>query len=119
MARKKKTPEQIAADKAAHDRARDAVTLEDFEEFFDYPNQSVRAAAAHNRNATAEILHRFAHDKFWGVTVELPLHANVTPETLMYILELYDKNRGLVYGASRDKLKEWGYPFDENGTLIR
>ena len=57
------------------------------EPFLTDPNQAIRVMVAMNPDADAEILDRFANDKFWGVRIEVVGHPNVSEETLRRLFE--------------------------------
>jgi hypothetical protein len=58
-----------------------------------------------NPDADAEILDRFADDKFWGVRMEVVRHANVGEATLRRLLESSLPKRGVVHHAARASWK--------------
>lgn len=66
----------------------------------------------------AEILDRFANDKFWRVRIEVVDHPNVSEVTLPRLLEPKVSKRSVVHHASHAKLLERGVEFDEDGMPI-
>lgn len=60
----KKSPEQKAEEECHYILARGASNTAELEPFLTDPNQAIRATAAMNPDADAEILDRFANDKF-------------------------------------------------------
>ncbi len=64
----KKSPEQKAEEKHRYIVACGAANTEELELFLTDPNQAIRVMVAMNPDADAEILDRFANDKFWGST---------------------------------------------------
>lgn len=111
----KKTPEQKAAEELRYIAASGAAHAAELEPFLTDPNQSIRAVAAMNPDADAEILDRFANDKFWGVRVEVVRHANVSEATLRRLLESDTRKRGVVHHAAREKLEARGVAFGADG----
>ena len=63
-----KFPEQKAEEKHRYIVACGAANTEELELFLTDPNQAIRVMVAMNPDADAEILDRFANDKFWGST---------------------------------------------------
>lgn len=111
----KKTPEQKAEEERRYIAAIGAANATELELFLTDPNQSIRAVAASNPDADAEILDRFADDKFWGVRIEVIHNANVSQSTLFRLLEPNLRKRGVVHHASRKKLEERGVVFGDDG----
>lgn len=70
-----------------------------------------------NPDADAEILDRFANDKFWGVRIEVVNHPNVSDATLVRLLEAKVSKRGVVHHAAYKKLMERGVKIDEDMNL--
>ena len=64
----KKSPEQKAEEKHRYIVACGAANTEELELFLTDPNQAIRVMVAMYPDADAEILDRFANDKFWGST---------------------------------------------------
>ena len=64
----KKSPEQKAKEEKRYIVACGASNTEELEPFLTDPNQAIRVMVAMNPDADAEILDRFANDKFWGST---------------------------------------------------
>jgi len=95
-----------------------AANTAELEPFLTDPNQAIRATAAMNPDADAEILDRFANDKFWGVRIEVVNHANVSEMTLRRLLEPKMNKRGVVHHAACEKLKERGIEFGEDGMPL-
>ncbi|MBP1326168.1 hypothetical protein JOF28_001400 [Leucobacter exalbidus] len=115
MARKK-TAEEKADEQRRYALARAAKEEADFEPFFSDPNQAIRAVAAGNPEATADVLDRFASDRFWGVGAEVALHKNVSRETLLRLVE--DPRSGVVYREARKRLEAEGILFGNDGFAI-
>lgn len=115
---KKKTPEQIADEERRYRLASSAHTREEFEQLLDDPNQAIRATAAMNPDADADVLARFAKDRFWGVRVEVAGHANATRELLLSMLEPDPRKRGVVHHAVKDRLLAEGVVFDDEGMPV-
>ncbi|PVZ82119.1 hypothetical protein C9426_30630 [Serratia sp. S1B] len=111
----KKTPEQIAEEERRYIAASGAANATELEPFLTDPNQSIRAVAASNPDADAEILDRFADDKFWGVRIQVIHNANVSQSTLFRLLEPNLRKRGVVHHAARKKLEEHGVVFGDDG----
>jgi hypothetical protein len=111
----KKTTEQKNAEERRYIAASGAASAVELEPFLTDPNQSVRAMAAMNPYADAEILDRFAKDKFWGVRIEVVRNANVSQATLRRLLESDTRKRGVVHHAARAKLEERGVEFGVDG----
>jgi hypothetical protein len=111
----KKTPEQKAAEALRYDAARGAATAAELEPFLTDANQAIRVVASMNPAADAEMLDRFADDKFWGVRIQLVGHANVSQATLRKLLEANTRKRGVVHHAARAKLEELGVVFGADG----
>lgn len=111
----KKTPEQKAAEELRYIAASGAANAMELEPFLTDPNQSIRATAAMNPDADAEILDRFANDRFWGVRIEVVHNANVSPATLRRLLESDVRKRGVVHHAARAKLEARGVVFGADG----
>lgn len=76
------------------------------EPFLTDPNQAIRVTAAMNPDADAEILDRFANDKFWGVRIDVVNHPNVNDATLVRLLEAKVSKRGVAHHAAYKKLME-------------
>lgn len=111
----KKTPEQKAAEQRRYTAACGAANAAELEPFLTDPNQAIRATAAMNPDANAEILDRFANDRFWGVRVEVIRNANVGKHTLLRLLEADVSKRGVVHHEARAKLEQLGVAFGEDG----
>ncbi len=111
----KKTAEQKNAEERRYVAASGAANAVELEPFLTDPNQSIRATAAMNPDADAEILDRFANDKFWGVRMEVVSNANVSQTTLRRLLESDMRKRGVVHHAARAKLEERGVEFGADG----
>ena len=111
----KKTPEQKAAEQLRYTAACGAANAAELEPFLTDPNQAIRATAAMNPDADAEILDRFANDRFWGVRVEVIRNANVGKHTLLRLLEADVGKRGVVHHEARAKLEQLGVAFGEDG----
>lgn len=111
----KKTPEQKAAEELRYIAASGAANAAELEPFLTDSNQAIRAAAAMNPDADAEILDRFANDRFWGVRMEVVRNANVSRATLRRLLESDVRKRGVVHHAAREKLEERGVAFGADG----
>ena len=114
----KKTAEQKAAEERRYIAACGAANAQELEPFLTDPNQAIRATAAMNPDADAEILDRFADDKFWGVRMEVVRHANVGEATLRRLLESRPAKRGVVHHAARAKLEERGIAFGADGMPL-
>ena len=71
-----------------------------------------------NPDADAEILDRFANDKFWGVRIEVVGHPNVSEATLLKLLEAKVSKRGVIHHAAHEKLLERGVIFGEDGIPL-
>lgn len=112
---KRKTPEERADEERRYALARAAVTDEDFEPLVTDANQGIRAMAAHNPNASARILDRFADDAFWGTRIEVAVHPSSTRETLLRILEPNERKRGVVHSETRKRLESEGVQFGDDG----
>jgi hypothetical protein len=111
----KKTAEQKAAEAMRYAAASGAANTAELEPFLTDPNQAIRAAAAMNPDADAELLDRFADDRFWGVRMEVVRHANVSQATLLRLLEGDVRKRGVVHHAARAKLEARGVVFAVDG----
>ena len=111
----KKSPEQKAEEERRYIAASGAANTAELEPFLTDPNQAIRATAAMNPDADAEILDRFANDKFWGVRIEVVGHPNVSEATLRRLLESKVSKRGVVHHAAHAKLIEQGVEFGEDG----
>lgn len=111
----KKTTEQKNAEERRYIAASAAANAVELEPFLADPNQAIRATAAMNPDADAEILDRFANDKFWGVRMEVVRNANVSQATLRRLLESDTRKRGVVHHAARAKLEERGVEFGVDG----
>jgi len=111
----KKTTEQKNAEQRRYIAASGAANAVELEPFLSDPNQAIRATAAMNPDADAEILDRFANDKFWGVRMEVVRNANVSQATLRRLLESDTRKRGVVHHAARAKLEERGVKFGVDG----
>ncbi|MFW2074101.1 hypothetical protein ACG9Y7_11810 [Acinetobacter gerneri] len=114
----KKSPEQKAEEERRYIAACGAANTAELEPFLKDPNQAIRATAAMNPDADAEILYRFANDKFWGVRIEVVNHANVSEATLRRLLEPKMNKRGVVHHAACEKLKERGIEFGGDGMPL-
>ena len=114
----KKSPEQKAEEEKRYIAASGASNTEELEPFLTDQNQAIRATAAMNPDADAEILDRFANDKFWGVRIEVVHHANVSEATLRRLLEPKVSKRGVVHHAAHKKLLERGIEFGEDGMPL-
>ncbi|RZG87243.1 hypothetical protein EXE10_04990 [Acinetobacter sp. WCHAc060033] len=114
----KKSPEQKAEEERRYILASGAANTAELEPFLTDPNQAIRATAAMNPDADAEILDRFANDKFWGVRMEVVHHANVSEATLRRLLETKVSKRGVVHHAACEKLKERGIVFGVDGMPL-
>jgi hypothetical protein len=111
----KKTTEQKNAEERRYIAASGAANAVELEPFLTDPNQSIRATAVMNPDADAEILDRFANDKFWGVRMEVVRNADVSQATLRRLLESDTRKRGVVHHAARAKLEERGVKFGVDG----
>ena len=111
----RKTPEQKEAEKKRYIVACGAANAAELEPFLTDPNQAIRATAAMNPDADAEILDRFANDKFWGVRVEVIRNNNVSKHTLLRLLETDTRKRGVVHHEARAKLEQLGVGFGADG----
>ncbi|MGF6213599.1 hypothetical protein [Comamonas sp. 4034] len=111
----KKTPEQKAAEQKRYIAACGAANTAELEPFLTDPNQAIRATAAMNPDADADILDRFANDKFWGVRVEVIRNTNVGKHTLFRLLEKDTSKRGVVHHEARAKLEQLGVAFGVDG----
>ncbi len=114
----KKSPEQKAEEERRYILACGASNTAELKPFLTDPNQAIRATAAMNPDADADILDRFADDKFWGVRIEVVNHPNVSEATLCRLLEAKVSKRGVVHHAAYEKLLERGVSFDEDGMPI-
>lgn len=114
----KKSPEQKAEEEKRYIAASGAANSEELEPFLTDPNQAIRATAAMNPDADAEILDRFANDRFWGVRIEVVHHANVSEAILRRLLEAKVTKRGVVHHAACEKLKERGVLFGADGMPV-
>ena len=94
-----------------------AANSEELEPFLTDPNQAIRVTAAMNPDTEADILDRFANDKFWGVRIEVVNHPNVSDATLVRLLETKVSKRGVVHHAAYKKLMERGVKIDEDMKL--
>lgn len=115
---KRKTPEQIADEERRYELARGARTPEEFEALVFDPNQAIRAAAAHNPAADAASLSQFAHDRFWGVRIEVAKHPNTTRGVLLELLEPDPRKRGVVHHEAMERLLAEGVRFDDDGRPV-
>lgn len=111
----KKSPEQKAEEERRYIAASSASNTAELEPFLTDPNQAIRVVAAMNPDADAEILDRFANDKFWGVRIEVVGHPNISEATLRRLLEPKVSKRGVVHHAAHKKLLERGVEFGEDG----
>ncbi|PWK33673.1 hypothetical protein [Pseudomonas sp. OV226] len=111
----RKTPEQKNEEARRYIAAMGAANAAELAPFLTDPNQGIRAAAAMNPDADAEILDRFASDKFWGTRMEVVHNANVSHSTLLRLLESDVRKRGVVHHAARAKLEELGFMFGADG----
>ena len=111
----KKFPEQKAEEERRYIAASSASNTAELEPFLTDPNQAIRVVAAMNPDADADILDRFANDKFWGVRIEVVSHPNVSEATLRRLLEPKVSKRGVVHHAAHKKLLERGVEFGEDG----
>ncbi len=93
-----------------------ACTDAELEVLLSDPNQSVRNAAAMNPDASAEILDRFAADRFWSVRVAVAEHPNTARSTLLGLLEAVPARRGVVHHAARERLEREGVRFTGDGN---
>ena len=111
-----------AQDKAALEQryitACGAANAAELAPFLQDPHQGVRAAAAMNPDADADILDRFADDRFWGVRIEVIGNANVSDATLLRLLVPPGPRRGVVHHAAREKLEERGWRFGADGMPL-
>ncbi|QEI04721.1 hypothetical protein FXN63_01835 [Pigmentiphaga aceris] len=114
----KKTPEQKAEEALRYDAARTASTKEELEPFLTDPNQAIRVVASMNWAADAEMLDRFAEDKFWGVRIQIVGHPNISQATLRKLLEANTRKRGVVHHAAREKLEALGVVFGDDGMPL-
>ena len=114
----KKSPEQKAEEEHRYVLACGASNTAELEPFLTDPNQAIRATAAMNPDADAEILDRFANDKFWGVRMEVVHHANVSEAILRRLLEAKVSKRGVVHHTACEKLKEKGVVFGADGLPL-
>lgn len=114
----RKTPEQIADEERRYVLARGARTPEEFAALVLDPNQAIRAAAAHNPDADVAALAQFAHDRFWGVRIEVAKHPNTTRSILLDLLESDPRKRGVVHHAAVERLVSEGVSFDDDGLVI-
>lgn len=114
----KKSPEQKAEEEKRYIVASGASNTAELEPFLTDSNQAIRVTAAMNPDADAEILDRFANDKFWGVRIEVVGHPNVSEATLRRLLEPKVRKRGVVHHAAHKKLLERGVVFGEDGMPI-
>lgn len=115
---KRKTPEEKAAEERRYLLARGASHDAQFERFYTDPNQAIRAEAARNEYASAEVLARFADDPFWGTRLEVVEHPNTSRQTLLGMLEETPGKRGVVHGAARDRLQREGVEFGDDGMPV-
>lgn len=115
MARRRKTPEELADERRRYELARSAVTDAELEQLLADPNQSIRSVAAMNPHASAVVLDQFAADAFWGTRVEVARHANASRPTLLRLLEADPKKRGVVHHAVRERLAQEGVRFGDDG----
>jgi hypothetical protein len=111
----KKSAEQKAAEERRYIAALGAANTEELEPFLTDPNQAIRATAATNPDADADMLDRFANDPFWGVRMEVVHHTQVSQATLLRLLESDVRKRGVVHHAARKKLEERGVVFAADG----
>ncbi|WP_447773511.1 hypothetical protein [Variovorax boronicumulans] len=111
----KKSIEQKAAEELRYIAASGAANAVELETFVTDPNQGIRSVAAMNLDADAEILDRFANDKFWGVRMEVVRNANVSQATLRRLLEPDTRKRGVVHHAAREKMEARGVAFGVDG----
>ncbi len=112
------SPEEKADEERRYARASAASSVEDFEPFFTDPNQAIRNVAALNPHASAEVLDRFADDRFWSVRIAVAEHPTTTRETLLRLLEPDPRRRGIVHHAARERLEAEGVRFDDEGTIV-
>ena len=111
----KKTPEQKADEERRYALARSAVSALELAPFVEDPNQGIRSFAAMNPHADAQLLDRFADDKFWGVRMEVARHAHVEQATLFRLVEPLERKRGVVHHAAKERLEKQGVKFGADG----
>ncbi|RFS35999.1 hypothetical protein DYI81_00415 [Acinetobacter sp. SWAC5] len=114
----KKSPEQKAEEERLYILACGASNSAELEPFLTDPNQAIRVTVAMNPDADAEILDRFANDKFWGVRIEVVGHPNVSEATLRRLFESKVSKRGVVHHVAHEKLLECGIFFGEDGMPL-
>lgn len=118
MARKRKTPQERADEQRRYALAAAARTDAELESFLSDPNQAIRHDAAANRNASAEILARFALDSFWSIRVVVARHPHTSRETVLGLREADPRRRGVVHHAARERLESEGVEFGEDQTPL-
>lgn len=115
---KRKSPEQIADEQRRYALASGAHTPDEFDILLADPNQAIRAVAASNPDADDAVLARFARDRFWGARIEVASHPNASRNTLLSLLEVDPRRRGVVHHAARERLESEGVRFDEAGLPV-
>lgn len=111
----RRSPEERAEDRRREALARAATSDAELAPFLTDPNQAVRSVAAMNACASAEILDRFAEDRFWGVRREVVRHPRTARSTLLRLLERDARTRGVVHNAARQRLEADGVAFGVDG----
>ena len=108
---KRRSPEERAEERRREELARAATSEAELEPFLTDPNRSIRTVAAMNPQASAEILDRFAEDRFWGVRMEVVRHPRTGRSTLLGLLKQDARSRGVVHNAARKRLEADGVAF--------
>lgn len=115
---RRKTAEEKADERRRHALARAASTDAEFEPLLDDGNQAIRNEAAMNPRASAEVLDRFAEDRFWSVRVAVAEHPHAAGQTLLWLLESDPRKRGVVHAAARKRLESEGIRFGDDGLPL-
>ncbi len=115
---KKKTAAEKADEARRYSLASEASTDEEFEPFFDDPNQAIRNVAAANPAASEAVLARFAADRFWSVRISVAEHPHTSRDTVLSLLEPDPPRRGVVHHAARRRLESEGVSFDAHGMPV-
>jgi hypothetical protein len=95
-----------------------AVNTAELEPFLTDPNQAIRVVATMNTDADAEILDRFANDKYWGaVRIEVVNHPYVSDVTLVRLLEAKVSKCSVIHHAAYKKLMKRCVKIDKDMKL--
>jgi hypothetical protein len=112
---KRRSPEERVEERRREELARAATTDAELAPFLTDPNQAIRSVAAMNPHASAELLDRFAEDRFWGVRAEVVRHPRTARSTVLRLLARDARTRGVVHTAARQRLEAEGVAFGTDG----